>query len=131
MNQWQGMGRLTKDLELRTSQSGMSLLSFTIAVNRKFSKEGEQKQADFISCKAFGKTAENIAKFFNKGNLIIILGHIQTGSYDNKEGAKVYTTDIMVDGFEFTGEKRTNPDQRETESFEITNIVVSDDELPF
>lgn len=100
------MGRITKDLDLKTSQSGSSFMSFTIAINRAFTKQGEEKQTDFISCKAFGKTAENIAKFFSKGSLIAIEGRIQTGSYSDKEGKKVYTTDVMVSGFHFTGEKK-------------------------
>jgi single-strand DNA-binding protein len=124
-------GRFMKDLEIRTSQGGTSILSFTLAVNRKFNKEGEEKQADFIQCKAFGKTADNISRFFNKGNLIIIEGRIQTGSYE-KEGQRIYTTDVMVDGFEFTGEKRTREDQQQPEqaSFEVLSIE-GEESLPF
>ena len=99
------LGRITKDLELKYSQSNVALLSFSVAVNRKFVKEGEEKQADFIMCKAFGKTAENINNFFGKGKLILVEGRIQTGSYE-KDGQRVYTTDVIVDGFDFTGEKK-------------------------
>jgi single-strand DNA-binding protein len=123
------MGRITKDLELKTSQAGTSFLSFTLAVNRQFVKQGEERQADFISCKAFGKTAENIAKFFLKGSLIAIEGRIQTGSYDNKEGQKVYTTDIMIDNFHFTGEKKQ--DKAENTGWVAEAVANTTDELPF
>ena len=122
------MGRLTKDLDIRTSQSGTSFMSFTVAVNRAYTKQGEEKQTDFISCKAFGKTAENIAKFFQKGSLIAIEGRIQTGSYD-KDGQKVYTTDIMVEGFHFTGEKKDKQENHGWIADAIANSL--DDELPF
>lgn len=123
MNKTILMGRITKDLEVRMSQSSMALLSFTVAVNRAFKKEGEEKQSDFIMCKAFGKTAENIAKFFSKGALIAIEGRIQTGSYD-KDGAKVYTTDVIVDQFHFTGEKK---DTNQSGFVPVDNV----DDLPF
>lgn len=116
------MGRITKDLDLKQSLGGMALLSFSVAVNRKYVKEGEERQADFITCKAFNKTAENIAKFFGKGKLIAIDGHIQTGSYE-KDGNRVYTTDVIVDGFHFTGEKKSD----NQEPIEISGT----DELPF
>lgn len=124
------MGRITKDLELKTSQSGTSFMSFTIAINRKLSKE---KEVDFISCKCFGKTSENIAKFFSKGAMIAVEGRIQTGSYE-KDGHKVYTTDVMVDGFHFCGEKREvkgdsyEPEQKQQSGFEA---IETDDELPW
>ena len=105
MNRTFLMGRITKDPDIKTAQSGTVMLNFTIAVTRQFAKEGEERQSDFINCKAFSKTAENIAKFFSKGKLILIEGRIQTGSYE-KDGNKVYTTDIMVEGFHFTGEKK-------------------------
>jgi single-strand DNA-binding protein len=105
MNKVLIMGRLTKEIELHTSKTETIHTSFTLAVNRKFSKQGEEKQADFISCKAFGKTAENIAQCFKKGSMIVIVGRIQTGSYE-KDDRKIYTTDVIVDEFFFTGEKR-------------------------
>jgi len=119
------MGRITKDLEPKTSQNGMTLLSFTVAVNRR-----KKDEADFISCKAFDKTADNICKFFTKGAMIAIEGRIQTGSYDNKEGAKIYTTDIMVDGFHFTGEKR-DKQETSTQGEAFAPIDNGEDELPF
>lgn len=119
MNSVHIMGRICKDLEVKTGASGTEFLSFSVAVNRKFSKE---KETDFINCKAFGKTAVNIAKFFTKGSLILIEGRIQTGSYE-KDGHRVYTTDVMVDGFHFTGEKK-----KDDAGFEP---VEENSELPF
>ena len=129
MNKVVLMGRITRDLELKTAGAGTMFMSFTVAVNRKFNKPGEERQADFINCKAFGKTAENIAKFFSKGALILVEGRIQTGHYDNKEGVRVYTTDVMVEGFDFTGEKR---DKVQDDSVGFTPITGGEtDDLPF
>jgi len=104
MNTVNLLGRLTRDLELKYSQSGMAHIGFTIAVNRQFQRQGEERQADFINCKAFGKTAEFISKYFRKGSMIAVEGRIQTGSYE-KDGNKIYTTDVMVERCHFTGEK--------------------------
>ena len=127
MNKTFLMGRITKELELKYSQSNVAVLGFTLAVNRKYVKEGEEKQADFIMCKAFGKTAENIARFFSKGKLILIEGRLQTGSYE-KDGQRVYTTDIFVDGFDFTGEKKDASQGQQT--FEQLEQE-GEDTLPF
>lgn len=99
------IGRLTKDPELRTTKSGTNQTTFTIAVNRRMLNENGEKQADFINCVAWNKNAENIAKYFVKGKEIAIEGHIQTGSYDAFDGTKRYTTDVIVDFFDFIGNK--------------------------
>lgn len=131
MNSVHIMGRIVRDLELKYSANGeTAILGFTVAVNRKYNKPGEEKQADFISCKAFSKTAENLAKFFKKGSMIALDGRIQTGSYD-KEGVKIYTTDVIVDGFHFTGERKADSDTGTTEQVPGTMVDMSDDELPF
>lgn len=110
MNKVSLIGRLTKDIDLRYSQGGMAIGRFTLAINRKMTKEkrqeaerNNQQTADFIGCIAFGKTAETIANYVEKGNQLGVEGHIQTGSYENKEGQRVYTTDVIVDGFTFVG----------------------------
>ena len=102
------IGRLTKDVDLRYSQSGMAIGRFTLAINRKMTKEKRQEAernnlptADFIGCIAFGKTAETLSHYVGKGNQLGVEGHIQTGSYENKEGQRIYTTDVIVDGFTF------------------------------
>ena len=127
------MGRLTKDVDIRTSGE-MVIGKFSIAVDRKFKKENEPT-ADFLNCVAFQSTAENISKFFSKGSKIAIVGHIQTGSYTNREGQKVYTTDIIVDEFFFV-ESRNSQSQEKPQANEAAQNfqpVTPDvqDELPF
>lgn len=107
INQVYLMGRLTKEVEVRYSQGGDTAIGrFNMAVDRDYQKQGEERQTDFISCVAFGKTAEFISKYFGKGNLIAVIGRIQTGSYTNQEGKTIYTTDVVVEKASFTGEKR-------------------------
>ena len=93
MNRVTLIGRLTADIELRRSQSGSAWASFTLAVN--------QPEVDFIRCKVFGKTAENLAQYQRKGSLIAVAGSIATGSFQNQQGQKVYTTDILVQEAQF------------------------------
>lgn len=124
MNNVSLIGRITKDIELKQSASGTSFCSLTLAVNRQYKKEG-QPDADFISCKVFGKTAETIAKYCDKGRQIGVTGRIQTGSYDNKDGNKVYTTDIMIENFYFADSKKCGQDEN------IEAEPASNDELPF
>ena len=99
-------GRLVRDPEVRYSQgnNSMAIAKFTLAVDRRFKKEGEQS-ADFINCTAFGKVAEVIEKYVTKGTKIIVEGRWQTGSYTNKDGNKVYTNDCMVENIEFCESK--------------------------
>lgn len=104
MNSVALMGRLTADPELKTTQNGISYCRFTIAVNR-YSKDGEDT-ADFISCVAWRSTAEFICKYFLKGNKIALSGSIQTGSYTDKDGRKVYTTDVNTDKVFFCESKK-------------------------
>lgn len=119
MNRVTISGRWVKDPEVRYTQDQNAIAKGTIAVNRK----GKDKGADFISVVAFGKTAEFIQKYFTKGMKADIGGHIQTGSYDGKNG-KVYTTEVVIDEIEF-GESKAKEEPKE----EFENV--SDDELPF
>lgn len=109
MNNFIGLGRISKDIEVRYSQGDtqMAIAKFSVALNRKFKKEGEPT-ADFINCVAFGKTAEFIEKYFSKGKLICFAAHVQCGSYTNKDNQKVYTTDFVVDEVEFSESKNNN-----------------------
>ena len=100
------MGRLTADPELKTTNSGISYCRCTIAVDRDFSKQGTEKQTDFINCVAWRQTAEFLTRYFSKGSMIAVKGSIQTGSYTDNSGNKRYTTDVVVDNVYFTGEKR-------------------------
>ena len=102
------MGRLTREPDIRYTQgnNSMAVARYTLAVDRRYKKDGEEQQADFINCIAFGKSAEFAEKYYHKGIKIIIEGRIQTGSYTNKDGQKVYTTDIVVDSQEFAESKK-------------------------
>lgn len=98
------MGRLTKDPEMRTTPQGVSVCSFSIAVNRRFAKEGQQ-QADFINCVAWRQQAEFICKYFTKGSMIAVVGSIQTRTWDGQDGKKQYATEVIVDEAHFTGSR--------------------------
>lgn len=100
------MGRLTRDPEVRYSQgqNSMAIARFTLAVDRRIKKDGEQS-ADFINCISFGKTAEFAEKYFRQGTKICISGRIQTGSYTNRDGQKVYTTDVVIEEQDFAESK--------------------------
>lgn len=106
MNSVQLTGRLTRDPDVRYADSGATIARFTLAVNRRFKSENGP-DADFIGCIAFGKTAEFIEKYFSKGQKMDLNGRIQTGSYTNKDGNKVYTTDVVIENVEF-GESKSS-----------------------
>lgn len=97
-------GRITKDIECKQTQSGVAVCDFTIAVNRKYQKDGEQ-QADFINCKAFRSTAEFVSKYFKKGSSICITGSVQTRSWEDKDGKNRYATEIVADEAMFVDSK--------------------------
>ena len=111
------MGRLTRNPDIRYTQGEkpMCIARYTLAVDRRFKRDGEQ-EADFISCVAFGRQAEFAEKYLQKGTKIVISGRIQTGSYTNREGARIYTTDIVVEEQDFAESKATaagsNPESR-------------------
>lgn len=133
MNAVQLVGRFTRDPEIRYTDGGASIARFSVAVDRRFAKEGEQS-ADFINIVAFGKTAEFIEKYFKKGNRIGIVGRIQTGSYKNKDGATVYTTDVIAENVEFVESKQNNQPTQGTATppADFMNIPdIPDEELPF
>lgn len=103
------MGRLTRDPEVRYSQgaSPMAIARYTLAVDRRFNRSNDENTADFIPCVAFGKAGEFAEKYFRKGTKIAVSGRIQTGSYTNKDGVKVYTTEVIVDDQEFAESKNS------------------------
>jgi single-strand DNA-binding protein len=104
------MGRLTRDPEVRYSQgeSPLAIARFTLAVDRRFNRNNDENTADFINCVAFGKTGEFAEKYYRKGTKIAVTGRIQTGSYTNKDGVKVYTTDVVVEEQEFAESKNAS-----------------------
>ena len=103
------MGRLTRDPEIRYAQdNSLPVARFTLAVDRRFKRDNSQQTADFINCVAFGKTAEFLEKYARKGTKFVVEGRIQTGSYTNKDGQKVYTTDVVCENVEFAESKKWN-----------------------
>lgn len=141
MNKCILMGRITKDAEVRVTSKDTTVSRFILAVDRRFAKEDAKQTADFISCVAFGKTAEFIGKYGLKGTKFVVEGHIQTGSYTNDKGDTVYTTDIAVENVEFAESKR-NSDNNNSSTTSAdkelvapsTSSVVSaddDDDFPF
>ena len=137
MNKVVIIGRFTRDPEIKysTGENATATARFSLAVNRRFKNKEGNYDADFINCVAFGKTAEFIEKYFTKGMAIGITGRIQTGSYTNKEGQKIYTTDVVVEETEFvesknkgTSDNVPNNNANSNSDFEET---ISDDEMPF
>jgi len=127
------VGRLARDPELRTTNSGMSACRFTVAVDRR--GKSDDQTADFISCVAFGKTGETISQYLNKGRRIALEGRIQTGSYE-KDGIKRYTTDVIVDRFDFIdsrsdGQGQQQQPQGSDDMDPDFHIMNDDDDLPF
>ena len=106
MNKVVLMGRLTRDPEVRYSQGDnpLAIARFTLAVDRRFRRDGEQT-ADFINCVVFGRSAEFTEKYFHQGTKVVVSGRIQTGSYTNRDGVKVYTTEVVVEEQEFAESK--------------------------
>ncbi len=104
------MGRLTRDPEVRYSQgeNAMAVARYALAVDRKYNRNNDEQSADFINCVAFGRNGEFAEKYLRKGTKIVVVGHIQTGSYTNKDGIRVYTTDVIVDEHEFAESKNSS-----------------------
>ena len=100
------MGRITQELELKQTANGTAVLSFNVAVDRNYTKQGEEKQTDFITCVAWRQTAEFISKYFSKGRMIALEGNLRTRTYDDKNGTKHYVTEVYVDNVSFTGEPK-------------------------
>lgn len=127
------MGRITHDLEMRSTPSGTSVLQFSLAVERNFVKQGEERQTDFINCVAWKQTAEMIAKWFGKGRLIAIEGRLQSRSYEDKQGNKRTAIEVIVDQASFTGEpKKDGGGQQAAPQDGYNDIdVLPDDLIPF
>lgn len=125
------MGRLTRNPEVRNSQGGSAVARYTLAVDRMFKREGEPN-TDFINCITFGKSAEFVEKYLKKGMRIAVSGRIQTGSYTNRDGVKIYTTDIIVEEHEFAERKQSGTCDMPGQGDGFMNIPDGlDDELPF
>ena len=142
------VGRLTRDVDLRYTQSGNAVGQINIAVNRNFTNANGDREADFLNCIIWRKSAENLSNFTHKGSLIGIDGRLQTRNYENKEGQRVYVTEVVVDNFSLLDSKASgeasgkqsanhtqNKPQQNNQSDPFANngqaIDISDDDLPF
>ncbi|GAA6113968.1 single-stranded DNA-binding protein [Apilactobacillus apinorum] len=130
-------GRVTDDIDLRYTQSGSAVGNFRLAVNRRFTNQNGEREADFINCVVWKKTAENLANFTHKGTLIGIDGRIQTRTYDDKDGKKVYITEVVVEQFALLEPRQDNqvqqPQQNNMSPFDNPSdqVDITDDDLPF
>ena len=138
------VGRLTKDPDLRYTASGTGVATFTLAVNRNFTNQDGNREADFINCVIWRKSAETLANYARKGTLLGVTGRIQTRNYENQQGQRVYVTEVVAEGFQLlesrnTNEQRQNDDTRQktndnssdSDPFSGSSIDISDDDLPF
>jgi single-stranded DNA-binding protein 3 len=133
------VGRLTKDVELRYTPSNVAVATFTLAVNRTFKNENGEREADFINCVMWRQQAENLANWAKKGALIGITGRIQTRSYDNQQGQRVYVTEVVAEQFQLLESKgqgnqgQQKQAQQQTPDFSRQGapMDISDDDLPF
>lgn len=132
INRFIGVGRLTKNPEFRTTPNGVSVTTFTIAVNRTFTNAQGEREADFINCVTFRKQADNVNKFLSKGSLAGVEGRIQTRSYENNEGRRIFVTEVVADNVQFLDTKKKsdeNNEQRQNNPFDNNNEFMED--LPF
>lgn len=131
------VGRLTRDPELRYTPSNIAITTFNMAVNRNFKNQAGDREADFINCMIWRQQAENLASWAKKSALIGITGRIQTRSYDNQQGQRVYVTEVVADTFQLLEKRDNTANQSNIEdqmpaSFGATNpLDISDDDLPF
>lgn len=135
------VGRTTRDVELRYTQSNVAVATFTLAVNRTFKNENGERETDFINCVMWRQQAKNLANWAKKGALIGITGRIQTRSYDNQQGQRVYVTEVVAEQFqllESKGQQGNQQGQREQEQQQAPDfsrqgapLDISDDDLPF
>lgn len=138
MNSINLIGRLTKDLEIKKTQNGNSFVNFTIAINRTYTSASGEREADFINCVAWNKTAENMFTYLGKGSLIGIEGKLQTRNYEDNNGKRIYVTEILVSNVEFLENKQSNNNQNDfVQNNAVSNDFMSsldttnDDDLPF
>lgn len=134
------VGRLTKDPELRFTSNGIAVTTFTLAVNRPFKNANGEQEADFINIVVWKKAAENVANYTSKGSLVAIDGRIQTRSYENKDGQRVYVTEVVADSVQFLDTKKKEESQQQQTRYthdpgdpfkDAPQTDISDSDLPF
>ena len=130
MNKVQFIGRITKDLELTTTNSGLSVVKFNLAVNRKFKGEDGNYVTDFFNIVAWRGLADNIYKYCHKGSKVYVEGELQTRSYDAQDGSKRYITEVIINDCEFLDSKNTGTSTEQTTGADVLQPI-NDDSLPF
>ncbi|MGM0174119.1 single-stranded DNA-binding protein [Enterococcus sp. DIV0800] len=143
------VGRLTKDPDLKYTASGTGVATFTLAVNRNFTNQDGNREADFINCVIWRKSAETLANYAHKGTLLGVTGRIQTRNYENQQGQRVYVTEVVAENFQllesrakneqqennngnnFTRNYEQNKNNNESDPFKGSSIDIGDDDLPF
>jgi len=128
------IGRLTKSPEVKQTGSGISFCNFTVAVERAY-KSGEERQADFIDCVVWRNSADFLSKYFQKGDMIGVTGHLQTRNWETDDGQRRKTTEVVADSLSFVGSKKASSKSAETagmtEKDTLTELVADDDDIPF
>jgi single-strand DNA-binding protein len=134
MNKWIGLGRLTKEPDLKYSNNNVAICKFTIAIDRKYTKQGEEKQTDFIPIVTFNKLAEFCRKYFMKGRQVVIVGKMQNRTWDDNEGKRHYITEIIGDECYFADSKLSNSSNNNNANESVgntNNIEIDESDLPF
>lgn len=149
INQFTGVGRITKDMELKQTHNGKAVVNFSIAINRTFTNQNGEREADFINCTVFGTQAENLYQYMGKGSLVGVTGRLQHSVYQNKEGTNIHKWDVVCNSVAFLDSKKDNQEQsypqnkqsyaqgdqqqQSNNPFQNANgpIDVTDDDLPF
>ena len=124
------VGRITKDIDLRMSESGKAYTNFTLAVNRAFKGQDGQQQADFISCKTFNKQAENLARYCGKGSLIAVVGSIQVSNFQGKDGNTIYRTEVIANNIQFL-DTRNQGQQQQQQGMNFNNTGLRNNNTVF
>lgn len=128
LNKFIGVGRIVREIELRATTSGTSIASFTVAIQRKFKDANGERQSDFINCVAFGKTADFLKSWFSKGAMLSVEGRIQVRNYEDKDGKKVYVTEVVADDVGFVEGKSDKPKEDKPDALE--ELATFEDEDP-
>ena len=136
MNKILLIGRLTKDPELRYTQSGTAVASFTLAVNRSFTNQNGEREADFINCVAWQKAAEFVSQYFKKGQQMALEGRLQVRSYDDNNGQRRWVTEVIVEQVEFAGSKQSGQNGQSGRGDDLSydmgyEVSFDDEEIPF
>ncbi|HEL1625472.1 TPA: single-stranded DNA-binding protein [Streptococcus suis] len=125
------VGRMTRDAELRYTPSNQAVATFTLAVNRNFKNQDGEREADFVNCVIWRQQAENLANWAKKGALIGITGRIQTRSYDNQQGQRVYVTEVVAESFQLLESRGQQSNSQDGSSGNSSPMDIQDEDLPF